>query len=108
MPEPHDSRDLRARRVDDAVMRLIGPGLLVAAAGIGAGDIVSATMAGSAHGLTLLWVVVLAAALKGFLNEGIARWQLATGTTAIEGWSLHLPRWTSLSPTRSRRSSACR
>ena len=52
---------------------LIGPGLLVAAAGIGAGDIVSATMAGSAHGLTLLWVVVLAAFLKAFLNEGIAR-----------------------------------
>jgi len=76
-----------------SVVRLIGPGLLVAAAGIGAGDIVSATMAGSAHGLGLLWVVALAAFLKGFLNEGIARWQLATGTTAIEGWSQHLPAW---------------
>lgn len=72
---------------------LIGPGLLVAAAGIGAGDIVSSTMAASAHGLTLLWVVALAAFLKCFLNEGIARWQLATDTTAIEGWSDHLPWW---------------
>ena len=27
------------------------------------------------------------------LNEGIARWQLATGTTAVEGWCTHLPRW---------------
>jgi Mn2+/Fe2+ NRAMP family transporter len=72
---------------------LIGPGLLVAAAGIGAGDIVSATMAGAGHGLALLWVVVLAACLKGVLNEGIARWQLATDTTALEGWSLHLPWW---------------
>src|SRR6185436_16712875 len=76
-----------------SVVRLIGPGLLVAAAGIGAGDIVSATMAGSAHGLVLLWVVALAAFLKCFLNEGIARWQLATGTTAIEGWSTQLPWW---------------
>ena len=76
-----------------SVTRLIGPGLLVAAAGIGAGDIVSATMAGSSHGLTLLWVVALAAFLKCFLNEGIARWQLATNTTAIEGWCLHLPVW---------------
>ena len=76
-----------------SVVRLIGPGLLVAAAGIGAGDIVSATMAGSAHGLALLWVVALAAFLKCFLNEGIARWQLATGTTALEGWSQHLPGW---------------
>ena len=76
-----------------SVVRLIGPGLLVAAAGIGAGDIVSATMAGSAHGLRLLWVVALAAFLKCFLNEGIARWQLATGTTALEGWSTQLPWW---------------
>jgi Mn2+/Fe2+ NRAMP family transporter len=75
------------------VVRLIGPGLLVAAAGIGAGDIVSATMAGAAHGLVLLWVVALAAFLKCFLNEGIARWQLATDTTAIEGWSTNLPWW---------------
>jgi Mn2+/Fe2+ NRAMP family transporter len=71
----------------------IGPGLLVAAAGIGAGDIVSATLAGSAHGLTLLWAVALAAFLKSVLNEGIARWQLATDTTALEGWCLHLPAW---------------
>ncbi len=71
----------------------VGPGLLVAAAGIGAGDIVSSTMAASRHGLALLWVVVLAAALKAVLNEGIARWQLATGTTALEGWCDHLPRW---------------
>ena len=66
---------------------------MVAAAGIGAGDIVSSTMAASAHGLTLLWVVVLAAFLKSFLNEGIARWQLATGLTALEGWARYLPWW---------------
>jgi Mn2+/Fe2+ NRAMP family transporter len=71
----------------------IGPGLLVAAAGIGAGDIVSSTMAASSHGLALLWVVALAAFLKAFLNEGIARWQLATTTTAIEGWCLHMSAW---------------
>jgi Mn2+/Fe2+ NRAMP family transporter len=76
-----------------SVTRLIGPGLLVAAAGIGAGDIVSATLAGAGHGLALLWVVALTAFLKGVLNEGIARWQLATGTTALEGWTLHLPWW---------------
>lgn len=75
---------------------VIGPGLLVAAAGIGAGDIVSATMAGAAHGVSLLWVVALAAGLKAVLNEGIARWQLGTGLTAIEGWFRHLPWWVSV------------
>ncbi|MEZ5291512.1 MAG: Nramp family divalent metal transporter [Vicinamibacterales bacterium] len=74
-----------------SALTAIGPGLLVAAAGIGAGDIVSATMAGASHGVTLLWAVALAAGLKCVLNEGIARWQLASGLTAIEGWSLYLP-----------------
>ncbi len=50
-------------------------------------------MAASAHGLQLLWVVALAAFLKSFLNEGIARWQLATDTTAIEAWTIYLPWW---------------
>jgi Mn2+/Fe2+ NRAMP family transporter len=76
-----------------SVFTQIGPGLLVAAAGIGAGDIVSATMAAANHGLALLWVVALAAFLKGVLNEGIVRWQLGTRTTAVEGWCLHLPSW---------------
>jgi len=76
-----------------SAVKLIGPGLLVAAAGIGAGDIVSSTMAGAAHGLALLWAVALAAVLKCFLNEGIARWQLATDTTAIEGWCSWMPSW---------------
>jgi Mn2+/Fe2+ NRAMP family transporter len=73
--------------------QLIGPGLLVVAAGIGAGDIVSSTVGGANYGLALLWAVVLAAFLKCFLNEGIARWQLATDSTAIEGWFAHLPWW---------------
>jgi Mn2+/Fe2+ NRAMP family transporter len=75
------------------ILTQIGPGLMVAAAGIGAGDIVSATMAASRHGFTLVWAVALAACLKGVLTEGIARWQLATGATAIEGWFTHLPHW---------------
>jgi Mn2+/Fe2+ NRAMP family transporter len=73
--------------------KLIGPGLMVAAAGIGAGDIVSSTIGGANFGLALLWAVALAAFLKCFLNEGIARWQLATDSTAIEGWFAHLPWW---------------
>ncbi|MGE0359627.1 MAG: Nramp family divalent metal transporter [Vicinamibacterales bacterium] len=88
-----DADPPRAAPPPGSAFTQVGPGLLVAAAGIGAGDIVSATMAASHHGLALLWVVVLAAALKAVLNEGIARWQLATGSTALEGWCTHLPRW---------------
>jgi Mn2+/Fe2+ NRAMP family transporter len=69
---------------------LIGPGLAVAATGVGAGDLLAAMLAGAGFRETLLWVIVTGAALKLALNEGVARWQLATGSTLIEGWGAHI------------------
>jgi Mn2+/Fe2+ NRAMP family transporter len=74
-------------------LKLAGPGLIVAATGIGSGDIVSATVGGARFGVILLWAIALGAFFKFVLNEGIARWQLATGTTMLEGWAEHLPAW---------------
>lgn len=71
----------------------IGAGLIMAASGIGASDIIIATVGGATHGTRLLWALALGAFLKFLLSEGLARWQLATGTTALEGWARHLPRW---------------
>lgn len=62
----------------------IGPGMLVAATGVGAGDLATAGFAGSRLGLAIAWAVVLGAALKWLLNEGLARHQLATGRTILE------------------------
>src|SRR5215218_11384786 len=76
-----------------SVLKLAGPGLIVAASGIGSGDVVSATVTGANFGLVLLWAITLGAFFKFVLNEGIARWQLATGLTALEGWAEYLPRW---------------
>ncbi len=73
--------------------RLAGPGLVVAATGIGSGDVVSATVGGANYGVVLLWGIVIGAFFKFVLNEGIARWQLATGMTMVEGWAAHLPGW---------------
>ncbi|HZI13741.1 MAG TPA: Nramp family divalent metal transporter, partial [Myxococcus sp.] len=67
-------------------MARFGPGILVAATGVGAGDLLTASLGGSAVGVSILWAAVVGSVLKGFLNEGIARWQLATGTTVLEGW----------------------
>lgn len=64
---------------------ILGPGLLVAATGVGAGDLATASFAGSFLGTTVLWAVVVGAFLKFTMTEGLTRWQLATGTTLLEG-----------------------
>jgi Mn2+/Fe2+ NRAMP family transporter len=43
---------------------MIGPGLLVAATGVGAGDLATASFAGSLLGNGILWAAVLGAFLK--------------------------------------------
>ena len=73
--------------------RVIAPGLLMAATGVGAGDLMTGTLAGTELGTTVLWAVVAGAFLKFVLSEGVARWQLATGTTLLEGWNDKLGSW---------------
>jgi Mn2+/Fe2+ NRAMP family transporter len=73
-------------------LRMVGPGLIVAATGVGAGDLAAASIAGSKLGLAVLWAVVVGAFFKFVLNEGLARWQLATGRTLLEGAAAHLGR----------------
>lgn len=69
-----------------ASLRLLAPGILVAATGVGAGDLLSASLAGAEVGTVIVWGALVGAVLKWTLNEGIARWQLATGTTLLDGW----------------------
>jgi len=75
--------------------QLIGPGLIVAATGVGAIDLVATLIAGQKYGYALLWAVVVGCLMKIVLVEGAGRWSLATGKTIYEGWS-SLGKWTLL------------
>ena len=74
----------------------IGPGLVIAATGLGAGDLIAASVAGAQFGTTILWAAVVGAIMKYAMNEGLTRWQLATGSTLLEGWVQRLPKIISL------------
>ncbi len=89
-PEPSPSS---IRRTAQPPFGWLGPGVIMATSGIGASDIVAATVGGATYGLALLWALLLGAFFKFVLSEGLARWQLATGSTALEGWARQLPRW---------------
>lgn len=80
------------RRSLIGVLAVLGPGIAVAATGVGAGDVVTAAVTGARFGTVILWAAAIGALLKFSLNEGIARWQLATDTTLLQGWGRHLHR----------------
>ena len=70
-----------------AKWKVIGPGLVVAATGVGAADMVATLVAGSQFGYGLLWAVIVGVILKIVLVEGAGRFSLATGKTIFEGRS---------------------
>ena len=74
--------------------RHLGPGIVVAATGVGAGDLVATLIAGSRFGYALLWAAVVGCVVKIALSEGSARYHLATGSTILAGWR-SLGKWTS-------------
>src|SRR5688572_12616382 len=74
------------------LLATLGPGILVAATGVGAGDIATASFVGSSLAYTVLWAALLGAFVKFVVNEGLARWQLATGQTLLEGAVTHFGR----------------
>ena len=73
---------------------IIGPGLIVAATGVGAGDLVAALVAGTNYGLVFAWAIIVGAILKFVLNEGVGRWHLLSGKTIFEGWQ-SMGKWAS-------------
>lgn len=65
---------------------------MLAATGVGAGDLAGGAFAGMKLGPAVLWAVLLGASFKFVITEGLARWQLATETTLLEGAVLRLGR----------------
>ena len=78
--------ETEAPRTFGSRLRIVGPGLIMAATGVGAGDMVSSLNAGTVYGTIFLWAIIVGALVKFYLTEGIGRWYMATGYTILKGW----------------------
>ncbi len=71
-------------------LRLIGPGIILAAAAIGSGELILTPRAGALYGLSIAWIIVVSVVYKLTLTLGLARYTIATGEDIFQGFS-HLP-----------------
>ena len=67
------------------VLRWIGPGLIIASAVVGTGELIATTILGAENGYRLLWLVVLSCIIKVIVQNEIGRYAVATGKTGLEG-----------------------
>ena len=94
-PAPHmpalEARELPAPPASYRL--LIGPGVIAAGVGVASGEFVLWPYIASQAGLVLLWAAALAIATQWFLNMEIERYTLATGETALTGFSRLWRHW---------------
>ena len=67
--------------------KVIGPSVLLLAGAIGSGEYVLWPSIASQVGLVLVWLVLLGVGTQYFLNMEIERYTLATGETAVTGFT---------------------
>ncbi len=91
-PTAQQEKPMSRKTKPSSLLLLIGPGLLLAATGVGGGDLATGSFVGGLLGTTVLWAVIVGAFLKFVVTEGLARWQLATGETLLEGAAHRLGR----------------
>ena len=67
--------------------RILGPGVVLAAAGIGSGEFILWPYIAQQTGLALLWAALFGAILMFFIATECVRYTLATGETIITGFT---------------------
>ncbi|MCM4080870.1 Nramp family divalent metal transporter [Paractinoplanes hotanensis] len=73
--------------------RLIGPGIIAAGVGLASGEFVLFPYIASQVGLVFVWAALVGLITQYFINMEIERYTLATGETALTGFSRYWRHW---------------
>jgi manganese transport protein len=77
-----------------AILRRIGPGMILAASIVGSGELIATTTLGAQVGYVALWVILLSCFIKPAVQAAIGRYTIASGETGLESFNaLPGPRW---------------
>jgi hypothetical protein len=74
-------------------LRLIGPGIIAAGVGLASGEFILYPYIASQVGLVFVWAALVGLITQYFLNMEIERYTLATGETALTGFSRFWRHW---------------
>ena len=77
---------------------LIGPGIIAAGVGLASGEFILYPYIASQVGLVFVWAALVGLGTQFFINLEIERYTLATGETALTGFSRFWRHWGLVSP----------
>jgi hypothetical protein len=76
-----------------ATWRIIGPGIVAAGVGLASGEFIIFPYIASQAGLVFVWAALVGVITQYFINMEIERYTLATGETALTGFSRFWRHW---------------
>ena len=65
------------------IARALGPGLIIAGAIVGSGELIATTKAGAQAGIALLWLIILGCLVKVFVQIELGRFAISQGETTL-------------------------
>src|SRR5215467_1173650 len=69
------------------ILRQTGPGIILAAAIVGSGELIATTTLGAQVGYAALWVILLSCFIKPVIQAEWGRFTIATGETGLESFN---------------------
>jgi len=75
------------------VFAYLGPGFLWMLSAAGSGELLFTPRIASFYGYALLWMLLVAVALKWFINREIGRYTVCTGATVLQGFGQTVGTW---------------
>lgn len=71
-----------------AILKRIGPGMILAASIVGSGELIATTVLGAEVGYVALWIIIISCFLKPAIQSEMGRFTIATGKTGLAAFDL--------------------
>lgn len=66
-----------------AILKKLGPGLIIAGSIVGSGELIATTKVGAEAGISLLWLIIIGCVIKVFVQVELGRFSISHGETTL-------------------------
>ncbi len=90
----HADATMAPPRTVMGILRQLGPGLIIAGAIVGSGELIATTKTGAQAGFWLLWLIIIGCVIKVFVQVEFGRYAISSGETTMAALNeVPGPRW---------------
>ena len=83
-----DPRDVKEPPTEfGAIMKKIGPGIVLSASIVGSGELIATTTLGAELGYTVLWLIIFSCLIKALVQSFMGRYTISKGEPSLEAFN---------------------